>query len=94
MKTVSKQHFANMQKICEVFYERSHKDREYLPEYEAAKAVNDIILKTDVPQQEHFQEIVRLLRAVDDVPHANGSAWFDYKIHTMATLRVNGFYGS
>lgn len=80
-----------MQQMCRVLGERSQTDQEYLPEFAAAHSVNEQLQTITDPDKDDFNRIVRLLADIDRVPHANGSLWFDYKIHVMAMLRVNGF---
>lgn len=77
--------------ICRIFGERSVSDKDYLPEYEAAKSINAIIRDVAEPQLSDFLAINKILKEVDNVLHADGSAWFDYKLHVGATLRINGF---
>jgi hypothetical protein len=91
MKVISDKHFNEMQMMSRIFGERSSLQELYLPEYEASKLINEIIQMTDEPKYTHFQKIVSIIEGVESVQHANGAAWLDYKLHVVATLRVNGF---
>ena len=91
MKIVSEEHFQRMQMMCRVFEANSRTREEYLPEFKASKAINELIEKVAKPSTGDFLAILNILNDLDNVQHKNGSQWFDYKIHVSATLRANGF---
>lgn len=91
MKIVSLEHFERMQMMSQAFERESNNYSEVWPEFQASKAINNLIESLANPNASDFQEIETILTSVDNVAHRNGSQWYDYKIHVMATLRVNGY---
>ena len=86
MLTVSQEHFERMQMMCQFFERESKKLPISLPEFEASKAINNLIESIETPDIMDFKNIVNILNDVDNVEHTDGSHWFDYKIHVWATL--------
>ncbi len=91
MKSVSTEHFETILKMCDVMELRSQTDSGYLPQFEAARSVNQILQTVESPDTVDFTRIIGILESVNKQPDSYGSLWFDYTIHVIATLRENGY---
>lgn len=88
MKIYSTQHFENMKIMCKYFGAKSEYGDLYSIEFETSKNINSIIEKEEDSNVGN-EKILSLLAEVEE--HFGNVQWLDYKIHVMATLRVNGF---
>lgn len=90
MKVVSEEHFATMKNMALYFERHAATDKTYLPASEAAQKINEIIETVINPDENDFLLIRQMLENAFPDKYSYGSHWYDYKIHVVATLRING----
>lgn len=88
MRIISKEHFDNMKMMCRYFKEHSERSPLYIPEYNASKGII-FIIENETNTENGILKIEQLISDVEKSNHENGSAWFDFVIHTKAVIRVN-----
>lgn len=88
-----KTQFERMQMMCKSFKSNSEKYIDFLPEFIAAKSINDILQQSDILTTENYRKILRILADIDLTKHYDGAKWLDYKIHLNALLRHKGYDG-
>lgn len=91
MQIVSEEHFARMQMMCRYFKSQSETQELSMPEYQASKAINEIILGSDQDLSRATASIRNVLSELDLVAHKNDVHWYDYRLHVNAVLRENKF---
>lgn len=82
-----------MQMMCRTFQSSSEKYPDFIPEFEASKSINDILLQSGILTTEDYDEILKIITNIDLTKHYDGSQWLDYKLHLNSVLRHNGYDG-
>ena len=68
------------------FQNYSFSDDSYLPEYEAAKAINAVVKDAKLTT-DNVKDIVNIFNETNKVPHNNGTGWRDLRLHLGALIR-------
>jgi len=78
-----------MKKIENYFKKHSETDESFKPEFEAAKRVNQIILKERITKSD-ILEVVKIYNETNSKPHYDGSGWMDFRLHLQSLIRKSG----
>lgn len=82
--------FERRMKHLEHYFKRNSETNEsFIPEYNASKMINEIVLKDDITEHD-IHEVVSIFNEANLKPHYNGSGWFDLKIHMHAFILEQG----
>jgi hypothetical protein len=79
-----------LQMMYSYFKSNAEKDSLYLPEFNAATLISDIMNLKESYSKDDFNNIRKILSDVDLTEHKNDSHWYDYKIHLNYILRQHG----
>ena len=77
-----------MKSLENYFKHHSQTEELFLPEFEAAKKINQIALKSELSASD-FKQIVQIFNTTNLKSHYSGSGWFDFKLHIQTLLRQN-----
>ncbi len=80
-----------MVSVCEYLERFSITKPLFVPEYLAAKAINEMIGSTQRFNHQHASKVCDIVNEVENAEHYDGSGWFDYKIRLRRWLELNGF---
>lgn len=78
-------HFERMKMMCTYFKEQTAVSDLYIPEYNASRAINEII-ETESDRQIRAHKINVILQEVNQSEHANNVQWYDYCLHVNLYL--------
>lgn len=80
-----------MKKISDYFEIHSKSDSLFLPEYEAAIFINNLIETSDKLNETRVIKMIAKINQTEECKHYNGSGWLDYKMHFMGLMKNNRF---
>ncbi|MCD0455109.1 hypothetical protein LPB85_06560 [Chryseobacterium sp. LC2016-27] len=80
-----------MEMMCRSFQSNSERDPEFLPEFETAKSINQILQRSSNLTVDNYNDILKILKDIDLLKHYDGSGWYDYKLHLNSVLRYKEY---
>ncbi|HEY9007885.1 MAG TPA: hypothetical protein VIM75_17215 [Ohtaekwangia sp.] len=80
-----------MNQIRDYFRRHSENDPLFIPQYQIAKQINDIVNDCDRLEIAEVKEIIRIFNTIIDTNYDNRSGWTDYQMHLTAVMKMDGF---